>query len=73
MANPWMKKNPFLSMMLSGANAWAGAARGVAAGQARRQQAAVAREGARQVTDFWTAALTGGAARKPRAPKKRGN
>ncbi|CAM3818740.1 Uncharacterised protein [Roseomonas mucosa] len=27
MANPWTKKNPFLSIMLSGANAWAGAAR----------------------------------------------
>jgi hypothetical protein len=26
MANPWTKKNPFMSMWLSAANAWAGAA-----------------------------------------------
>jgi hypothetical protein len=30
MANPWMKKNPFLSMWLSGLNAMLGAARGQA-------------------------------------------
>lgn len=36
-ANPWMKKNPALSLFLSGANAWAGAARGVLTKEARRQ------------------------------------
>lgn len=70
MANPWTKKNPFLSMMLSGANAWAGAARGIAAGQAKRQQTAATRQGAKQVADFWTAALTGAAPNK-RVKKKR--
>ncbi len=65
MANPWTKKNPFLSMMLSGANAWAGAARGAMSAQAKRQQAAAMRAGTRQVTEAWTAALTGA------APKKR--
>lgn len=71
MANPWTKKNPLLSMMLSGANAWAGAARGIMTGQAKRQQAAAARQGTRQVADLWTAALTGGAPKKPRTTKKR--
>lgn len=71
MANPWGRKNPFLSMMLSGANAWAGAARGIMTGQAKRQQAATARQGAKQVGDFWTAALTGRAPQKQKAPKKR--
>lgn len=71
MANPWGKKNPFLSMMLSGANAWAGAARGIMTGQAKRQQAAATRQGAKQVTDLWAAALTGGAPKKPRMSKKR--
>ncbi|APT57296.1 hypothetical protein BKE38_07720 [Pseudoroseomonas deserti] len=70
MANPWTKKNPFLSIMLSGANAWAGAARGIMTGQAKRQQAAATRQSAKQVTDFWTAAMTG-AAPKKRTRKKR--
>lgn len=69
MANPWTKKNPFLSIMLSGANAWAGAARGIVTGQAKRQQAAAARQGAKQVTNAWTAAMTGAAPKRTR--KKR--
>ena len=70
MANPWTKKNPLLSMMLSGANAWAGAARGVMLGQAKRHQTAAMREGTKQVTDPWAAALTN-AAPKKRVRKKR--
>lgn len=65
MANPWLKKNPLLSMMLSGANTWAGAACGIKTSLAKRQGTAATREGARTVSDFWTAALTGA------APKKR--
>jgi hypothetical protein len=71
MANPWTRKNPVLSMMLSGANAWAGAARGIMTGQIKRQQAAATRQGAKQVADFWSAALTGGAPKKSKTPKKR--
>lgn len=59
MANPWMKKNPLLSMVLSGANAWAGAARGIMTARAKRQQSAAMREGAKQAASFWTVALTG--------------
>ena len=40
MANPIGKKNPLLSMWLSAANAWAGAARGLMSGELRRQQKA---------------------------------
>ena len=68
MANPWTKKNPLLSMMLSGANAWTGAARGLMNAQAKRQQAAAMREGTKQVTGFWTAAMTGAT---PKARKKK--
>ncbi|MBB5693580.1 hypothetical protein [Muricoccus pecuniae] len=71
MADPWSKKNPFLSMMLSGANAWAGIARGIMSGQAKGQQAAAARQGNKQVADFWTSALTGGTPKRPRTSKKR--
>jgi hypothetical protein len=48
MSNPWLKKNPFMSMWLSGANAVAGAARGRATAELNRQtkaaSAAIARE-----------------------------
>ena len=37
MANPWLKKNPFMSMWLSAANRVAGTLRGQATAQARRQ------------------------------------
>ena len=70
MASPWGKKNPVLSMMLSGASAWAGAARGIMTGQAKRQQAAAARQGTKQVADFWTSGLTSGTPKKPRTSKK---
>ena len=38
MANPFAKKNPWLSLWLSAANAWVGAARGLATAEMRRQQ-----------------------------------
>jgi hypothetical protein len=47
MKNPWMKRNPFLSMWLSGANAVVGATRGRMTAEARRQ-----------MVTFWSAALT---------------
>ena len=37
MSNPWMKKNPFMSMWLSEANRIAGTMRGQATAQAKRQ------------------------------------
>ena len=43
MANPWTKKNPLMSMWLSAANAWAGAARGAMAAEMGRQRKAVAK------------------------------
>lgn len=57
MSNPWTKKNPALSMLLSGANAWAGAARGMWAAAARRRQAAALKEGAKQAASLRAAAL----------------
>ena len=44
-ANPWTKKNPLMSMWLSAANTWAGAARGMMAaemGRARKTAAKAA-------------------------------
>lgn len=65
MKNPWLKKNPLLSMWLSAANAVAGPARSRATAEAKRQARTAMTNGTKQVTDFWTAALT------PPAPKKK--
>ncbi len=62
MANPWIKKNPLMSLWLSGANAAAGRFRGAAAQAAARQQSLAVKQAAR----FWAGAwLTG------TKPKKR--
>lgn len=66
MANPWTKKNPLLSLWLSGANAIAGKARSAATAQVRRQQATAVRQAAR----FWTDAWLGAVKPKRRRSKK---
>ncbi len=58
MANPMTKKNPLLSVWLSAANAWAGAARGLVAAEAGRQRKALMK-----------AAVRAPAAKKRRKPK----
>ncbi len=57
MKNPWLKKNPLLSMWLSGANAVAGSARSRATAIAKRQAATMMNEGMKQMTNFWAGAL----------------
>ena len=52
MANPWTKRNPLLSMWLSGANALAGSARGAGAAEAKRQRTGLAK----QATRLWSGA-----------------
>ena len=61
-ANPWTKKNPLLSMWLSGANAVAGRARSAGAAEAKRQQTSLIKEAAR----FW-----GGDGWPPASPRPR--
>lgn len=63
MKNPWLKKNPLLSMWLSGANAIAGSIRGHATAQAKRQANAAIKKSMQQMTALWTGA--------PSSPKKR--
>ena len=67
MKNPWGKKNPFLSMWLSGANAVAGAARSRVTAEAKRQTAAAITRGTKQATKQMTDALAG----TPPAKKRR--
>jgi hypothetical protein len=48
MSNPWLKKNPFMSLWLSTANRMAGALRGQAAAQVKRQVNAAVSEATRE-------------------------
>ena len=66
MTNPWLKKNPFMSMWLSGANTVVNSARGRATAEGKRQAAAMMAEGSRQMVRFWTGAVTGSADKKKR-------
>lgn len=52
MTNPWLKKNPFMSMWLSGANAFAAKARSAGTAEIGRQRTSATK----QVTRFWTGA-----------------
>ena len=57
MKNYWIKRNPFLSMWLSSANAVAGTVRNRVQAEGRRQATVMMNEGAKQIADFWTAVL----------------
>lgn len=57
MSNPWIKKNPFMSMWMSGANAMLGFARGHGHVAARRQASAMTAAATDQVTRFWSSLL----------------
>lgn len=70
-SNPWLKKNPFMSMWLSGANRVANTARGQMAAGVRRQSTALVNQATHDMLNLWTSALTGTPAPKPRARKKR--
>jgi len=61
-----MKKNPLMSMWLSGANAVLGSARSRATAQAKRQATTMMSEGARQVVRLWSGALIAAPRRKKR-------
>ena len=66
MSNPWLKKNPYMSMWLTAANKATGSARAQATGAAKRQVAVSQSAIAQQLIDFWT-----GATPKQAAAKKR--
>jgi hypothetical protein len=48
--------NPWMSVWLSAANAWAGAAQAFWTAEMRRQQTALINEMTRQMVRFWTGA-----------------
>jgi hypothetical protein len=48
--------NPWISLWLSAANSWLGAARGLWMAELHRQQTAMANEMVRQTMEFWSRA-----------------
>jgi hypothetical protein len=64
MANPWTKKNPFLSLWLSGANAVGGKARVHTTATAKRTQTALTKKAVGMWADAWFPPV------KPRRRKK---
>jgi hypothetical protein len=71
MPNPWTKKNPAMSLFLSGANAWAGAARGAWMREARRQQAQAMESGRKLTAAFWASALAPCTPARKKAKRRR--
>ena len=60
MFNPWLKKNPFMSLWLSAANRAAGSLRG----QAKRQLKAAVTAATDENSKLWSAAMVPPAAKK---------
>jgi hypothetical protein len=65
-------KNPFLSLWLSQANAWAGAMRGFWTAELQRQQTQMMNEMTQQMLRFWTGGwMTPPTAAAPRRDRRR--
>ena len=71
MVNPWLKKNPFMSLWLSSANRAAGTVRGQVSAEAKRQTALATRKATQDVVDFWTGAATNATAAPAKRKKRR--
>lgn len=69
MKNPWTKKNPMMSMWLSGANTVLGSARGRATAEGKRQAASLMKKSTQQMMTFWSGGLL--APKSPRRKKRR--
>ncbi|HXD07175.1 MAG TPA: hypothetical protein VN680_14055 [Burkholderiaceae bacterium] len=66
MANPWLKKNPFMSVWLTGANAAAGSLRGHATAAAKRQATSAMTQATKTFVEAWSFGLA-----PPVKPRKR--
>ena len=70
MSNPWLKKNPYMSMWLSGANRIAGSMMGHATAQAKRQTNAAMTNMASEGMKMWVEALSPIASKKRRKRRR---
>ena len=66
MSNPWLKKNPFMSMWLSTANRMAGSLRGQAAAQSKRLAKTALTEATNENIKLWSDAVKPAVARAKR-------
>jgi hypothetical protein len=64
MRNPWIKKNPLMSMWMSAANTVIGSARSRATAETKRQAATMMAQSAKQIARFWSGTLTAPPSRK---------
>jgi len=64
MSNPWLKKNPFMSMWLTGANRVANSARGRITAEAKRQSAAAVTQATKDMLGAWSGSMTAAPKRK---------
>ena len=67
MSNPWLKKNPFMSMWLSGANSVVNSARGRIGAEAKRQSSTAITKATHDMFSLWT----GAAVAAPSAKRKK--
>mgnify|MGYP001592503713 CR=1 FL=1 len=70
MANPWLKKNPLMSIWLSAANRVAGSMRGQALAQAKRQVTAAVTQATDENLSLWSAAGTPPAVKRQASRKR---
>ena len=68
MKNLWTKRNPLLSMWMSGANAVIGRARSRVIAEGRRQAASAMADGTKKMVQFWTAGAMAPAPRRRKKP-----
>jgi hypothetical protein len=68
MVNPWLKKNPFMSMWLSAAHSVANTARGQMASNAKRQTNAAITKATQDAVSLWVGPLV--AKPKPRTKRR---
>jgi hypothetical protein len=70
MKSPWTKKNPWMSMYLSGANAVAGAMRGRISSAIKRQATTSLTRTTKQLADAWTDVFLAPSTKKRRGKRR---
>ena len=71
MNNPWLKKNPFMSMWLSGLNTATNSARGHMAAEMQRQTRQMMTAGTQQMLRFWSGGLLAAPLSKKKPARRR--
>jgi hypothetical protein len=70
MANPWLRKNPWLSLWLSAANRATAVSRNALTTEAHRQTTRAIAEGQRQMLEFWSGGWAGNARKRGKSRQR---